>query len=195
MGFGNVGVLEGVLVVVLAVAALAVLLARPSEVVMVRSMIDNRLYLVQNLPDKQQAADLLAAINTDLISLIKYMVAKSPNDANVRRLVRNFNPDNVSEAGKRDIYTSYSVNKGEKVVLCLRSRGVSNELEDKNIIMYVAIHEIAHLMTEEVGHTPTFWENNKVLLREAMDIGIYTRVDFDQKPASYCGINITTSVV
>lgn len=192
---GRVGFLEAVIAIVLVVFLLLLLFGRPGEVTTVRSRVDGRTYIVQNMPDQQQAADLLGSINNDLIKLVQHMQAKYPEDERVTRLASNFDPDRVYEAGRKDIYTSYSVNKGEKIVLCLRSRDVTNELENQNIIMYVAIHELAHLMTEEVGHTPSFWANNRLLLEEAVLLGLYKRVAFDKTPARYCGININTSLI
>jgi len=61
--------------------------------------------------------------------------------------------------------------------------------------MYVAIHELAHLMTKEVGHTTTFWQNFKFLLQEAITINIYKDYDFNKKPKDYCGIKITSSIL
>jgi hypothetical protein len=86
------------------------------------------------------------------------------------------------------------VNKGEKIVLCLRQKN-TNELVAKNVILYVTIHELAHLMTSEVGHTKTFWNNFKFILQEAVDIGIYNKTDYSKEPAKYCGIKITSSVI
>jgi WLM domain len=59
-------------------------------------------------------------------------------------------------------YTSYSVNKGEKIVMCVRQK--DNSLVPKNVVMYVGIHELSHIMTSDIGHTPEFWDNFKFLL-------------------------------
>ena len=66
---------------------------------------------------------------------------------------RKYNPNNFSETGKDSKYTSYSVNKGEKIVLCLRSRDGKDRLIDENTLTFVSIHELAHIMTKSVGHT------------------------------------------
>ena len=184
-----------IVIIVLAVVLVFMLLNDHVEVTIVRSNVDGRNYLVQNLPDKQQAADLLGLLSQDLVRQVQHMEREYPDNPAVKRLVRNFDPDRISEAGARDIYTSYSVNKGEKIVLCIRARGDNNALQPKNLLMYVAVHELAHLMTKETGHTPRFWENNKLLLREAVRIGIYERIDFDKEPAKYCGIKISTSII
>ena len=44
--------------------------------VKIESKIDNRLYLVKNKPDKQEAADTLATINKKLINFIDCLVKK-----------------------------------------------------------------------------------------------------------------------
>eukprot|EP00798_Chlamydomonas_sp_ICE-L_P030008 gene30008-biopygen11769 len=164
-----------------------------SEVVFVSSDVDGREYLMRRLPDRQNAANLMARINSNLNKLVQHLVAKYPKNLVVRQLYDNYNPDALSEGGAELGYTSYSVNKGEKIVLCLRQR--DHELVEENILMYVAIHELGHLATDEVGHTPKFWSNFKWILGEAMSIGLYTKVDFDNEPQKYCGINITSSIV
>jgi hypothetical protein len=154
---------------------------------------DGRRYVVRKLPDRQRAAELLVRINGRLQRLVQHMVARFPGDRDVERLHTNYNPEALSEGGTEVGYTSYSVNKGEKIVMCLRQP--DNTLVDDNVLMYVAVHELGHLMTNEIGHTPTFWSNFKRLANEAVAIGVYTRVDFGARPEPYCGISITSSVV
>ena len=57
--------------------------------------------------------------------------------------------------------------------------------------MFVAIHEIAHIMTKSIGHKPEFWNNFKFLLENAKEIGVYTPEDYKKNPRSYCGMKIT----
>ncbi len=166
-----------------------------AEVTFVKSSLDNRYYLVRKLHDKQKAADFLAAINKDLQRLVNHLVAKYPQNPEVKRLFENFNPNNVSEGSVQSGYTSYSVNKGERIILCIRQKDSTNSFVEKNIILYVAIHELAHLATESVGHDQTFWKNFKFILSEAVEINIYRKVDFASNPTPYCGIKITSSVI
>lgn len=163
------------------------------EVTYVRSKLDGRRYLVQKKPDAERAADMLARLNADMIKLVQHMMAKFRSREDVRRLYNNYNADAISEGGMEHGYTSYSVNKGEKVVLCIRQKDGS--FVSQNVLVYVATHELAHIMTSEVGHTDTFWANFRFLLREAMKIGVYTYQDFGKEPQPYCGIQITSSVV
>lgn len=163
------------------------------EVEYVRSSIDGRLYLVRKLPDSQQAADYLADVNAKLRQLVQHMMAKSPGSPEVLQMYKNYNPDAISEGSPDSGYTSYTVNKGEKLVICIRQK--DNSFVEKNVCLYPAIHELAHIMTMELGHTERFWSNFKLLLKESMILGIYKRVDFTSRPHDYCGIKITNTIV
>ena len=57
--------------------------------------------------------------------------------------------------------------------------------------MFVALHELAHVMTKSVGHTEEFWSNFRYLLKNSIKLGIYKYQDFRKKPVKYCGITIT----
>jgi hypothetical protein len=111
---------------------------RTYEVIYTKSKIDDKEYLVRNLKDKQDAADLLAKIRIKLIKIVEHL--KGVNDEQVKkyaadesalddtraafeRLISRFQPDNISESTPNNKYTSYSVNKGQKIVFCLRSKG------------------------------------------------------------------------
>lgn len=163
------------------------------EVEYVKSTIDGNEYLVQSMPDKQQAADLLANIRKNLERLVEHIAKISPDDKRTQQILNKFNPNKITEGTDNAKYTSYSVNKGEKIVFCLRSRDENKKLVDLNTMMFVALHEMAHIATPSIGHTPEFWDNFKWLLEESIDIGIYRDGDYKNKPVQYCGVKITDS--
>ena len=75
----------------------------------------------------------------------------------LKRLVKNFNPNKISETTVFFKYTSYSVNKGEKIVMCIRNKKSANQdIIKLNTLMFVAFHETAHLMTKSIGHPMNF---------------------------------------
>ncbi len=176
------------------IVALATRLQADVDGEMRTSGIDGRRYRVLRFADAQDAADYLASINVMLLRLVHHAVAKFPDNPGCVRLYQKYDPANVAEGSPDGGNTSYSVNKGEKIVLCIRQKG-THEFVDKNVLMYVAIHELAHIMTLEVGHTNLFWDNFRFLLSEAISIGAYVRVDFDKDPEDYCGIQIASSVI
>jgi predicted metal-dependent hydrolase len=164
-----------------------------NEVTYIKSSVDNNEYLVRNLEDKEEAANLLAKIRIKLETLCKIMKEKYPNDENVKIMNERFNPDNITETGKNNQYTSYSVNKGEKIVFCIRQKDEKETLVDENTITFVSIHELAHIMTKSVGHTKEFWDNFKRLLKAAVEHNLYIKEDYTKNPKEYCGIKVTDS--
>ena len=159
----------------------------------VESTVDKQKYIVRNLPDKQDAADRLARTRAKLLRLMRDLKQADGKKPFVEQMIRNFDadPSRFSESAPDASYTSYSVNKGEKVFMCLRQRNEKEELVDENIITFVALHEMAHIGTVDVGHTPLFWNNFGWLLKRAEELQIYQYTDFAAHPVEYCGIRIT----
>ena len=164
-----------------------------NEVIYVKSEVDDNEYLVRNLEDKQKAANMLAILRRKLEKICKAMKKKYPHNKDVERMNKRFNPDNITETGKNNQYTSYSVNKGEKVVFCIRQKDDAESMVDENTLTFVAIHELAHIMTVSVGHTKEFWDNFKKLLQEAVELKIYTKENYSDNPKEYCGIKVSDS--
>lgn len=163
-----------------------------AELTYVTSSLDNQQYLVRNREDKEEAANMLSKIKSNLKKIVNYLVKNNGTDPKVRRLVRNYNPNKISESLPNTNYTSYSVNKGEKIVFCIRSKK-THKLIDINTMMFVAIHELAHVMTKSIGHTEEFWDNMKYLLKKGIKLGIYKQIDYKKSPVPYCGTEITDS--
>jgi hypothetical protein len=163
------------------------------EMAHVESSVDGKRYLVRNLPDKQQAADCLARTREKMLRLMKHLQQSYQDKPLVKQILQNFDaaPERFSESTPDATYTSYSVNKGEKVFMCLRQRNVKEELVDENIITFVALHEMSHIGTSEIGHTPAFWNNFGWILARAEELQIYKFMDFAAHPVEYCGIHIT----
>jgi hypothetical protein len=161
----------------------------------VKSTVDNESYLVRNLPDKQEAADRLARVRQKILLLRKHLQQSHMEKPFVKQMVDNFDctADRFSESTPDAQFTSYSVNKGEKVFMCLRQRNEKEELVQENIILFVALHEMSHVGTVSVGHTPEFWNNFAWLLKQAEATKIYEFTNFAAHPVEYCGVHITDS--
>jgi hypothetical protein len=65
---------------------------------------------------------------------------------------------------------SYTINK-EKVYICLKDK--KEEYYDKNMLIYVCLHEVAHAICDEIGHTLKFHNIFQELLERAHELGIY----------------------
>lgn len=162
--------------------------------VSVKSTVDGNTYKVRDMPDKQEAADMMAKVRLKMNKLKLHLESSFPDKPQVKQLSRNFEAEagRFTESTPEAEFTSYSVNKGESVFFCLRQReGGDESLVAEDIITFVAIHEMGHMITRTVGHGPDFWNNFAWLLQEAEHIGIYRHRDFKSHPVNYCGMKIT----
>jgi hypothetical protein len=155
------------------------------------SDVDGERYCVRERTKMSLAADLLANVTQRCKDLVIYCGKKHPNDENIQRLVQKFNPTKISETLPTSEFTAYSENKGEKIAFCLNKQKDGTQLIDLNTLTFVAIHELAHIMTSSEGHKQEFWTNFKFLLQNAKAAGIYDPVDYKKNPESYCGMEIT----
>ena len=155
------------------------------------SDVDGERYCVRENPKMEKAADLLAKVTQRCKDIVAYCAKKYPDDENVQRLVQKFNPTKISETLPTSEFTAYSENKGEKLAFCLNKKKNNPELIDINTLVFVATHELAHIMTVSEGHKREFWSNFKFLLENAKDAGLYNPVDYKKDPQAYCGMDIT----
>ena len=156
------------------------------------STVDGKKYCVRERKNVTKASNLLARTTEKLEYLVENLGQRYPDRDNVKRMVENFNPTTIKETLPTSEYTAYSENKGEKLAFCLNKKKSNNEnLIDPNTLSFVAFHELAHIMTESVGHTDEFWQNFKFLLEHAVELKLYTPVDYKKEPENYCGMDIT----
>ena len=156
------------------------------------STVDGKKYCVRERNQIQKASNLLARTTEKLGYLVENVGQRYPDRENVKKLIKNFNPTTIKETLPTSEFTAYSENKGEKLAFCLNKKKHNNDnLIDSNTLMFVAIHEIAHIMTTSVGHTEEFWNNFKFLLENAVELKLYTPVDYKKEPEGYCGMDIT----
>jgi RNase H-fold protein (predicted Holliday junction resolvase) len=156
------------------------------------STVDGDKYCVRERSNIKEASDLLAKTNLKMKKFVEYVDKKYPDQPNIRRLVKKFNPNKIVETLPTSEYTAYSENKGKKLAFCLnKEKNNNNNLIDENTLMFVALHELSHIATESIGHNKEFWDNFKFLLKEAKEAGLYNMVDYSKDNTEYCGMTIT----
>jgi hypothetical protein len=155
------------------------------------SDVDGNKYCVRETVRLQETADLLATVTDKLKKLVVIAHKEYPRRENIQRLYKKFNPKKINEILPTSKYTAYSENKGEKLAFCTTTTKKGSTLIDENTLTFVAIHELAHIMTKSIGHKEEFWKNFKFLLQIAVKHHIYTPVDYGKKAANYCGMKIT----
>jgi hypothetical protein len=155
------------------------------------SNIDGNTYCVRERSKLELAADKLAKVNQNMKSLVEHCKNNFNSEERIKRLTEGFNPKKITETLPTSEFSAYSENKGEKIAFCLDTeKNNKGKLIDLNTLTFVAIHELSHVATKSVGHTPEFWANFKFLLQEAEKINIYKPVDYSKNPKKYCGMEI-----
>lgn len=162
----------------------------------VKSNIDNNTYLVKNDQNSRYTADILASLNKKvftLLSKLKSDYSESNNYArylpfkkNVDLLLQRFNNDSLIH-NFLPLGTSFTFNKGTFVSICI------DKNNDINTIMFVLLHELAHIGNETYGHDKSFIDFFRFLIETSTKLGVYTYIDYKITPVNYCGININTS--
>jgi len=167
--------------------------------------------------NRREAAQLLGKVNHNLIEFmrvlkIKYHIDETDDVINgeghvharvladisdthniVSNILDNYNPDMIYENDARGDgkETSYTVNKGAAMYVCLRNKLNPNALVDYDTLLFVMLHEISHIGNYRGwGHGDDFWQIFQFILREAYLAGIYTPIDYSKSPRNYCGLKI-----
>jgi len=170
----------------------------------VLSTFDNNYYIIRSNNNPQESANTLAEINQRVMKLIAHLRQKyNENDRSyhfVRILSERYNHQVLSEAAYDTRYTTYTIDK-EEMHVCLRTRDHRQQIYDTNLLMYVVLHELAHLCNFDLqgnpieGHGMEFSIIFRLLVQEAINIGVYRYQDYSERPVEYCGMTIHTSIV
>ena len=176
------------------------LFSNKNNLVLTESGESGEKFLVFNDKKKKQSANLLDNMIKNMYTLKSHLIKNKDNfpkfKESIDLLEKNLNKSRtrIFENPPTSDYTSYSVNKGEELAFCLRSKKNGN-LHNINLLMYVALHELAHVGCHEIGHTELFKEIFEFYTNEAIKIGIYKYDDYDSNPVEYCGMVLSSSIL
>jgi hypothetical protein len=174
---------------------------------------------IEVLSDKnnhKDAAEIIFEIDQNIQKLIKFLnnkysdinldneLNKKPTNITIhflkqvfiRKILKELNktyiPNNIIEnfPKEKNVFTSFNINKGESIHLCLRNF-VDDKFHDFNEIMFVALHELAHNCNHSLGHNPDFWYIFKFLLENAQEINIYDPINYNKNKFNYCSTDVT----
>ena len=160
----------------------------------------NKILVRSDMNDKNDSALLLNNLIEGMYVLRNYLVDNKEKYIDYKEYIelmgRNFSRSRtiIYENSSDNDYTSYSVNKGEEIIFCLRCRETHN-LHSLNLIMYVAVHEMGHTACPEIGHTPLFNKIFKFLLERAVDLKLYKYENYSVSPVKYCGMSLYTNIL
>lgn len=134
---------------------------------------------------------LLSQITLSLHKILKKNV-KYASHTGCRKLVEKFEcPDGVCRIQEKshefEHLAAYSVDKGKLIGICTKHEG---EYTDENTMIFVYLHELAHIMSEEYAHDNEFWNNFSYLLEISISHNLYVYQPFHVRNVNYCGENI-----
>lgn len=168
------------------------------NVVYLKSDTDNFVYEVQNTEEKEKVVNMLARIRDNITVFTNKLYSdrnKYPKYKKyIERLYRNIQGVQIYETPVNSDNTSYTINKGEQIAFCVRSKS-TGKLHDFNLMMYVVLHELGHVACPEYDHTPLFWDIFRFITKRAIEMDLYTKINFNMLPQEYCGMDITSSVI
>ena len=133
----------------------------------------------------------------DCLSYLKNYLSLEDFKESVDLLKKNFNQNRTKfyENINDTRYTSYSVNKGEEMVFCLKARNINRNYHPIDLLMYVAIHELAHCGCKEIGHTRLYNKIFKVYLIIGIKLNLYNYVNYENSPVEYCGMKLSSNIL
>ena len=165
----------------------------------VDSSYDNSSFCVMN---GQKASDKISELNANTLVFFGEMKRKytDPNESYIvngikiypytlfRNILRNYNQDNIIEVNPKKNSTSYTIDKGSVLAICIGDDGDGENDESLNTLTFVMLHEITHLGVKSYDHTPDFWASFRFILDNSSSI--YEEVDYSKNPVTYCGYKI-----
>jgi|APGre2960657404_1045060.scaffolds.fasta_scaffold02372_2 hypothetical protein len=162
--------------------------------VYIKSNLDNRYYLVKNTKESQKVADTLAIINRNIKILLNQIKSKPDLSKNIQLIQSRYRAESLTE--NIDLSsTTYTINKGAEISFCIVARDSKEMIYDINLLMFVTIHELAHVGCESIGHTVEFKKFFKFLLEQAIICRVYKYTDYRKNPENYCGMQITSTPI
>lgn len=129
---------------------------------------------------------ILEEVSYKLETLIEYLNKNYPEDEITKNINKRLTEQTKITEMLNSEHVAFTKNKGDEISFCLTDSKV-----DINTLMFIAIHELAHIATNEIGHTKLFWENFKTLLTHAVKKNVYTSVDYSKYPKIFCKKEIT----
>ncbi len=150
----------------------------------------NRSYGLVNEKDRENVLKLFKQITERVDKFVAHCVNTSfPDKDRAQRLHSRWTKVRIRETDPNESSIAYIVNKDYELRVCVTDK-VNRNAEQLNTAMFVVIHELAHMASVSFGHNEEFWSNFKILLGEAIKVGIYEYQDYSRETEKYCGIKI-----
>jgi hypothetical protein len=138
-------------------------------------------YYNQTTPEEK----LIKKLKKQMDHFMYLLVREYPQDIRVQRLNKRYTHTQITIS---HIPETYTLNK-KKIAICLHNYSEKKQIHDDfNLLMFVALHELSHVMSETIHHGEEFWDNFKFLLECAVRWKFYYPIDYSYNPVKYCNL-------
>lgn len=163
--------------------------------------VDGEEFLVRYIPneteeDRYEMAKMLSTLVKRGDEIVKYMYANNiPNPEVCDRLHSRWKnlrskPWGIRETSILSSMVAFTAFKNFQMRTCLRNK--QGKKENLNTAMFVLLHEMAHVMSEEYGHDEEFSENFAIITNVAIERNLYSYRDYRKEPIEFCNMEINT---
>lgn len=148
-----------------------------------------------NFEEREKIKKTLKILNDKIDLLLDYLKNNYSDNENVKTMLQRYNKDNIVENSVD--FNTYTINKGQKIFLCMLNKK-TRKLEDNNTLIYVLLHELAHIgcITYSIeSHNEEFKVFFKFLVEKAIEVGVYNYVDYSNFPVNYCNMTLNSNII
>jgi predicted metal-dependent hydrolase len=198
----EIKIIESILISIIIIFIYILYIIKKNRLTLVKAN-NNINFMVYNDENKIESANLLGTLVDRMYKLRNNLINnKNKNEEYeeyeeyINLLEKNLNTERtfIYENIPDSNLTSFTINKGEELGFCLKSK-VTSKFHDINLLMYVAIHEMAHVACPEVGHNNLFKKIFMFFTIEAINMGLYKKIDYESNNIEYCGMILSSSIV
>jgi hypothetical protein len=188
-------VMVTVTIFVILLAIISAYYLRNRHTIPVMSTFDGNVYnVLKDIQDPVESANILAELNAKTETLIKYLEQNNKDHIVTQCMSKKYSPSILSEAKIQSGYTTYTINKSD-IHVCVRTRDDNKKAYDINLLMYVLLHELAHVCNDTIGHDDKFKRVFSFLVKKAIEVGVYKFDNYHINPKEYCGMTLNSSIV
>ena len=151
---------------------------------------NNKQYKVQESNNSEIKANMLSELDIKIRKIVENMKNNDlPNKEIADRTYSKMLNIELREIPKNENGAGYTINKSH-IYLCLYNKD-TNKLNVIDDVMFVLLHEVAHIMSLSFGHGEEFKKNFDFIVKLAVKINLWNKKDYSEDNVNICGVNVT----
>jgi hypothetical protein len=123
--------------------------------------------------------------------MLKPKLANTEREAVILNLIKRFPLQDINLLPLHKSRESAVTLDKRAVYICVENKRDPYLVYNINTLIFVVLHEMAHVGSNTWGHDSNFWKINKFLIDEAVECGIYKPINYLLSPEYYCNTLIS----